>query len=73
MDKMFYVRVDFYGLCECVCVCVCVCTFYFRNNCILANFGIGDRPSLLLTHLCSYNLNTQVKSAFVGVLQRMLL
>jgi hypothetical protein len=27
MDRMFYVRVDFYGS-----VCVCVCTFYFRNT-----------------------------------------
>jgi len=46
MDKMFYVRVDFYDY-----VCVCVCTFYFRNDCILTKFGIGDRPSLLLTGL----------------------
>ena len=68
MDRMFYVRVDFYG-----CVCVCA-RFISVIHCILMIFGIGDRPSLLVRDfrfnpdLSSYNLNTQIKSAFLNFL-----
>ena len=69
MDSMFYVRADFYG-----CVCArAYARFISVIHFILTKFGIADWPSLLRDfrsnpHLCSYKLNTQIKSAFLRFL-----